>query len=212
MKSRLFAFAFAFSCLWGSTASASTITVTSLGGPNFLTFSGELLPLNSLIRVGYINNFEANESAIRNGSVIDALSIIEADFREIGSAVAAAGSGTGTIQINDPFGQRGKVSGQVTQVNDGATYVPGGEKLTLVVYNSDAANTATEWGVFISSGTGWDMPNDSLSDQTLNTNESADALRGSIDGGLRLEAIPEPSVSLLILGALAGMLGFQRRR
>lgn len=204
-------------------AGATTITFTNSGptSPNFITSDDNPLANGSLVMVGSISNLSSpiiTSGTARN--IFDSgLFVYLGMEMDLGTA-DQPGRGTGTVTVNGAGGP-GKGTGQILNVNNGGTFVAAGTKMAVFVV--DATSTAsisdsTEFGIFMAEGDQWNMPASNLSPLTMNpANVTVDAVRGSVvtDGGgtvVSLQLVPEPSASLLILGALAGMVGFHRRR
>lgn len=183
---------------------ASNMTLTSRSGqPQFVSTAGNPLPGGPMVRIGCFENLEDAGVTIQPATAT--LPTVENLLSEIGTRVAAAGSGDNSDGMrsasNDPSGVRGDVPVQT------ATYTDGGWNMhdtqwTVVVYNDPDPANATEFGVFASV----DMlaPPSSPDTETLATQDNLEALRRLIDSGeLHLEPIPEPSGISLIMISLA---------
>lgn len=204
-------------------AAATTITFTNSGptSPNFITSDDNPLANGSLVMIGSISNL--NDPVILSGTarnIYDSGLFVYLGMEMNVGTPDQPGRGTGTITVNGAGGA-GKGTGQILNVNTGGTFVAAATKMAVFVV--DATSTAaitdsTEFGIFMAEGDQWNMPASNLSPLTMNpANVTVDAVRGNLvtNGGatvVSLQLVPEPSVSLLVLGALAGMVGFQRRR
>jgi hypothetical protein len=217
--------------------SASTITVGDFSGSGVTFVENPVTKSNgspltngaALVRIGFLTD---SSSAVLTSlasplrSVVDtALSTYFVGLGDIGGDAdlgALASGGPRVIQRTvNGISSAGRIAGNVSGVNVGVytppttiTGVPSGTRLVMLVYDTLTPSTATEMGIFSSDDVTWRMPADSLSNITLLTtlvDTNAEVYRGT-RGSLHLSPIgvPEPSVSLLALGAIG--LGLRRRR
>ncbi|MEM9478344.1 MAG: PEP-CTERM sorting domain-containing protein [Verrucomicrobiota bacterium] len=128
-------------------------------------------------------------------------------FTVLGDSNGDAGSGAGTIDINNGDGS---FNGSITGIDAmaGTGFVASNTPLYLLVQ----ANDQTEWGIFHDSG--WVVPTDGIITipEQVFTVDTSEVLRGVDNGAtLGLALVPEPSIALLGLFGLGFFFRRQRR-
>ena len=170
---------------------AVTISVIANSGSGLYQDSlGGSLADGSLLRYGFFDetSFDGlSSSAQQDYTQVNAL------FTEVGTASAS--------------------SGAILSLNNSFTGLSAGDKLYTWVFNTADAASATEWGVFSSSNTLWDVPAD-LGTATLSTSTVDNVVIGGISGAnFTLTAVPEPSTYAMLSGlCVLGFAALRRRR
>lgn len=166
---------------------------------------------------------DPNGSALNEGSLalvgrldLDSYNALSAAQKLSFSEVSSTFSVISTDK--DPFtasasGEYNINTGTVTNAN-GAT---SGDQLYSWVFDSSSGSTATAWGIFTSTNSLWQYPNDPGAAVVSISNGPMSSIFGSIESGspdsFKLQAIPEPSAYATILGLLGlGYAVFCRRR
>jgi hypothetical protein len=216
-----------------SSLQASTISVSDFSGSGVtfvenkvLTSSGAaLVNGEALVRVGFFTALSSETlTALKSEDRSTLYQAISTYFVGLGEGLdtdlgADVSGGPRIIQRTvNGSSQTGRLAGQINGVTPGSyapgniNGVPAGTQLFVLVYDKATLETATELAIFSANDNGWRMPSDNLASITLNTtlvDTPGEIYRGT-SGSIRLAPIPEPSASLLALGAAA--VGFRRRR
>lgn len=181
--------------------------------------TGALLPVGTDFRVGYFKGYTASlNSILSTSSFTDLTNPLNPNgFVPIG----VGNTGTGDdVRVNMEIRDFGGTLRTITTVPN-VSYLNGtpntegsgltrGTKLFLFLLNqADFSGTPTEWGIF--SATTWEIPAAGDADVTLAFKEvdtAGEVFRGKL--GSLGTAVPEPTASILVVGAVA--LGLRRRR
>lgn len=182
--------------------------------------SGALLPAGTDFRVGFFKNYSSSLDALLASSSFENLMD---PFNSNGFVPIGVGD-TGTGDNVTSFLQVREIGGVLRAITSipNVSYLSGtpnidadgltrGTRLFLFLVNQpEFSGSPTEWGIF--SASSWVIPAVGEADLTLafkDVDTAAEVYRGKL-GSLGTAPVPEPSVSLLALGALA--LGLRRRR
>lgn len=199
-----------------SVSSAALVNISSNSwtspGKFVVTSTGALLPLGSAVRIGIF----ASAPVITSTTTFASINSL---FTPLGENTADANDGSGgPLSINDinpldALNTRGHYAGQISGVENGDSRFSTGTRLYVMVLNQPAATMfdATEWAIF--SDAAWTIPSTGArSLTTVQISDSSEVYAGTNESGRILMAavVPEPSVSLLALGAVA--FGLRRRR
>lgn len=170
-------------------ASASTVTLTTVGGRSFAGSSGTPLASGCLIRVGTFDLPDATRDAMLSST---------RDYQQLRSwfkPLAEGGAGAGTpvqalvaasgLRTND-FPAPGQTFGTVSGIS--TSYLPPGSRIYLWVFDGPTPESSLQWGIFTAGA--WTAP-PALGSQALSTNADVHSLQGSADeDALRLAPIP----------------------
>lgn len=180
---------FLFFILLATSASAGTLTLSSVGGSRFATKTGSLISTGCAVRLGTFELPAASRDAVLNSQGDYAwLKSVFKPLAEglIGAGSAAQASGSGSVLRANGFPAAGDLFGSISDIDP--AYLPPDTQLYVWVFNHSNPDQATQWGLFTAAE--WTAP-PALGNRTLSTAASVQALQGTaISGQLRLIDVP----------------------
>lgn len=175
------------------------------------------LAAHSAVTVNVIANAGAGQYHVSDGSTLAAGDLLRFGTFDLVAYNALSPAQKNTFsEVDSIFEELGiansNASGEILSIGIGVVGTPG-DQLYTWVFNNSVATNATEWGIFSSNNTLWEVAGDpgssSLSNSTINqVIHGSDP--GDVGGDVRLAAVPEPSMALLSLLGFAALL--RRRR
>ena len=180
---------FLFFILLATSASAGTLTLSSVGGSRFATKTGSLISTGCAVRLGTFELPAASRDAVLNSQGDYAwLKSVFKPLAEglIGAGSAAQASGSGSVLRANGFPAAGDLFGSISDIDP--AYLTTDTQLYVWVFNHSNPDQATQWGLFTAAE--WTAP-PALGNRTLSTAASVQALQGTaISGQLRLIDVP----------------------
>lgn len=184
---------------------------------SILAFAAAALASSAQITVSWGNDAEVVKLASSSGSLLPVGSELL-----LGSFAAGTDfSNTSYTYMSSQFTQYG-----VSAVGDGGYGVPGlfvasatasaptSTKLYIWSFNASTAASATQWGIFSTSGTTWTTASSAPDVLAVDISQATTADFGSLSASLAMtSAVPEPSTYAAILGFVTlGLVGYRRFR
>ena len=180
---------FLFFILLATSASAGTLTLSSVGGSRFATKTGALISSGCAVRLGTFELPAASRDAVLNSQGDYAwLKSVFKPLAEglIGAGSAAQASGSGSVLRANGFPAAGDIFGSISGIDP--AYLSPDTQLYVWVFNHSNPDQATQWGLFTAAE--WTAP-PALGNRTLSTAASVQALQGTATAGqLRLIDVP----------------------
>ncbi|MGJ8725437.1 MAG: hypothetical protein ACSHYB_12840 [Roseibacillus sp.] len=171
-------------------AASSTVSINSNGGTPLRDSQGNLLS-GFAIRVGKVDlsgvGLQIAQYSSEESRLLPRWTVLAEGTQGGGQVVQNGNSGT-ILKVNDQF-TVGHVFGQITNTSS----LPSGTPLVIWVFNHQDPSLATEWGIFSSTETSWQMPS-ALGSTTLNTSQIDTIIRGT-DIGTELRLAPKNTLS-----------------
>ncbi len=225
-------------------ASASAATISVLAGNPIQTIkisSGEFIPTNSAIQVGFFRGFIDNVETRRalSDPTRAVLDYVNSNFVPLGvpnspalAAVTNAGFGSpSSVAITT---SNSSIGGSITSTAGGnpLTFASGaanaltaggvnrGTRLFLVIYNNADPALATELGIYSAAtgagptGTAWAVPTNTSTVTSMvlsGIDDPTEVFRGSLGSLVLAPIVPEPTVAMSGLLAVGLLLGRRRR-
>ncbi len=174
-----------YSLMLAGSAFAGTVTLTSVGGSQFVAQNGTALPAGCSVRIGSFNLPASTIATTRDYKLLlNAFKPLAEGTVGGGTAQQVGGSG-GTLVTNN-FPATGQVFGQISGISD--SYAVPGTQLYAWVFDAATPEAAQQWGIF-TAGT-WTAP-PGLGAQSLSTTAAVQAVQGSATSTqLKLNTIP----------------------
>lgn len=188
-----------FSCLLTSslsTQAATTINILSSSSFGlYQTAAGASLAENSLLRYGV---FGVSSYNALNATQKNTYSVVNALFTELGTANVDAS---------------GAVLSTGNQFSFPTNGISAGDQLYTWVFNASVATSATEWGIYSSTNSLWQVANDPGVTNLANNNIDQIIVGTNETGNnVLLAPIPEPGTIALLFGFMAFTWVAIRRR
>ena len=174
-----------YSLMLAGSTFAGTVTLTSVGGSQFVSHNGNALPAGCSVRIGTFNLPAATVATTRDYKLLLNAFKPLAEGTVGGGTAQQVGSSGSTLRTNN-FPAAGQVFGQISGISD--SYVVPGTQLYAWVFDAATPEAAQQWGIF-TAGT-WTAP-PGLGAQSLSTAAAVQAVQGSASATqLKLNAIP----------------------
>ena len=162
-------------------AFAGSITLSSVGGGQFASQGGAILPAGVVIRVGTFNLPTAtrDQTLAATSDYAQLLSW----FKPLGESIAGAGTvaqanGAGSRLRTNGFPSEGNVFGTISNIS--SDYMAPGTQLYAWVFDTANPYDSSQWGIFTAAS--WAVP-PALGAQALSTSVSVSAVQGSVTPG-----------------------------
>lgn len=158
-------------------AHAGGVTLTTSGGSQLATKTGDALPDGCAVRIGSFNLPDATRDATLAST--REYAALKSWFKPLAENIANAGmaeqpNATGTVLKTNSFPTAGNTFGTVSDIK--TNYMAAGTKLYLWVFNHADPAKASQWGIFTAPT--WLAPQ-ALGSQALSTLASVQAIQGT---------------------------------